>query len=201
MARDLTTLAAVKKMIGGDANSTTTYDPIISGLITQASEMLHREANREFIGVDDVERTFEIGHQEVEDRMLDLGAGLKTNTPTYVKIFDPVTATVVETCQLALIEFQPYVRQAWEPYQFLYFLPGSTSSAQNIRRGYRFQIRGNWGFPAVPDDVTWIATKQAATWFERDYARESQSFQRQTDKYDLDIGVRHAIRRYRLPTV
>ena len=202
MARDLTTLAAVKTMIGGDAATTTTYDPTLSTLITQASEMLHREANREFIafgGSNPQTRSFAIDHETLDSRELMVG-DMKDTSGLTVSIWRRVDGVKIEDSDTSLIVAEPELREDWQPIAFLKFLPGAATSAQ-LSTDYRVDVRGNWGFPQVPADVTWLATKQVAKWFERDYARSSWSNQRATDAYDLDIGVRHAVRRYRIPRV
>ena len=201
MARDLTTLAAVKKMIGGEANTTTTYDTIINGLITQASEMLHREARREFVGPSAVTtRKFALDRDTVRERELFVGDLRTWSDVASVKLYDRATGTLLETCDLALIVALPEVKDDWKPLASLYFVPGAAMSALLVR-GARVEVEAKWGFPSIPDDVAFLACKQAATWFDRDYTSASSSTPTRYDRYDLDIGVRFAIRRYRLPNV
>jgi hypothetical protein len=201
MARDLTTLAAAKKMIGGEANTTTTYDTIISGLVTQASEMLHREARREFVGPSAVvTRKFSLDHETVLERELFVGDLRTWADVASVKFYDRAAGTLLETCDLTLIVALPEVKDDWKPLSSLYFVPGAATSALLVR-GARVEVEAKWGFPSIPDDVAFLACKQVKTWFELDYTSAAATTPTRYDRYDLDIGVRFAIRRYRLPTV
>jgi hypothetical protein len=203
MARDLTTLSAVKKMIGGEANTTTTYDTILSSLITQSSEMLHREARREFVGpAAAAVRSFNVDRDTLRERELLVGDLKTMSDVAYVKLYrrDGTPGTLIETSDLSLIVALPEVKEDWQPYYSLLFLPHVATSAA-LELGARVEINAKWGFPAIPDDIAYLACKQASIWFERDYARNTTTAPTRYDRYDLDIGVRFAIRRYRLPSL
>lgn len=79
--------------------------------------------------------------------------------------------TALTVDQFGVVVALPRVREEWEPYRRVR-LSGLSYSRSTV-----VSVTGDWGFPAVPEDVRLAALRQIKYWYGRDLAKYSETFQ------------------------
>lgn len=168
MPRDLCTLAQVKEYLG---ETTGDYDGLIGRLISAASEEFHRRAGREFlpVGSNPQARTFdrpkadELGR--VHFRVGDLAAD-----PTSVELHDEDG-----NLRLALgagdYVLLPRARKPGHPYTRIRLHRRIAVLPTDV-----LELTGDFGFPAVPENVRQAVIAQVMLWMARDVKNFSETF-------------------------
>lgn len=168
-ATDLTTLSAVRGFVQ-KADADVSQDPVIGAMITHASGLIMREAEREFAPKTDTPtaRIFEYAGGD----LLDL-APYDARTVTQVRhSFDNVTWTA-----LAAEDWRLWPYPAPDSvYTALRINPVSWSTTSVHWRERLIEITGTWGWASVPTEAELACKIAVATWLRRDVAAFSSTF-------------------------
>lgn len=197
MAVQLVTVADVRSFLQ-KPDPDTEQDMILSRLIDCASEAVLTFTEREFAPESDpaTERQF----YYCGDGVLNLTPYDLQATPTPTVTIDTVNGS--GGTALAADEFMLFPRPAKDGvYNWLKLNPrtGPPSSRFAERE---VTISGTWGFPAVPDDVKHWTSVAVATWFRKDVAAFSTTFNLDEGRLErpeaLPAAVRAGLYRYKM---
>lgn len=161
-SRALVSLPETKDWLN-QQNIETTEDLEIVRVINDISQRLHDEAEREFVAKDSgATRTFDVDVYGYCVQVGDL-ATLTTASPA-VTIMDRQGNTI-KTLDAADVTAYPLNRQSWEPIRKLEF---SSIKSPYLWPGWRVQVTGTWGFPAIPGNLRQAALDAIAYVLDRD---------------------------------
>jgi hypothetical protein len=163
---DLCTLSDVQAIV----DIPEAHEDLVQRLIAAASAAITRVAGRTFaVASNPQTRTFKVG-DFARSRVVpidDLG-----DTPTEVLILDEDGNELAEV-DLSAVMTRPLNRDPDEPITGLRI----GAAAGSLARHYLLQVTGDFGFPAVPEDVRQAAITQVREWYVRDPSRFGDAFQ------------------------
>lgn len=186
----LTTLAAVKAYIGGQAQSTTTDDSIVEDMINAASELLIIATGREFRSLStSATRVVEVN----ADGTVDLGG-------YELRAVSSITANPEGSSPTALTAAD---------YQLTPVDITSGGGYRGLRlfNGYRHpgdghvgtvSITGSWGWQTVPASIELLCRVQVKQWYDRDKQNRSDIVATdgsQQVSYSPALGLSPSVRR------
>lgn len=189
-AGDLCTRDQVRRFLVKSAADTAAND-LIDELIPRASKLIAGHCEREFTPTADATRIF---HYDGSGYLNLVPYDLRTVTSIR---FDPDTAgpttLTTEEFQLAPLPAADGVFQA------IRFSPFRAPTGRWANR--QVEIRGAWGFAAVPEDVQDAAIKTVAIWLRRDAAAFESTFSLDEERIEhpksLPSAVYDALDNYR----
>lgn len=165
---DLCTLSEVRALMQ-KKTSDTAQDSLIQALIHNASNAIMRFTDREFAPQStNVTRQFEFPW---EGEFLSL-APYDLRDVRYETGGEPETKVKVDTryrpgsgIELSIEEFDLYPNPPRDgTYTAIRVRPFSAKLGRIMWRNRQVQITGNWGFPAIPDDVSYAAALTVVHW-------------------------------------
>src|SRR5262245_13293266 len=176
--RALLTLAETKDWL--QMNEIATGEDLdLVRVINAVSQRLHNEAEREFKVVGTNPQTRQIAIEQLAkrepiyvdgdfrgyaDRAARTVAIGDLASAAQVQIIDTDWTTVLQTVASGKYALKPLNRQPWEPATLIEFAP----DVIGLMLGYRVSITGNFGFPAVPEDLRQAALDSVAAFYDRD---------------------------------
>lgn len=177
---DLCTLADVRSMLQKQGTEVD-QDSLLQALIGRASRAIMRYCEREFAPqTSAATRIFEIDG-DWGNAFLSL-APYDLRTVTSVKMDTDLGAGFT----LTAAEYRLFPRPAKDGvYYALRFRPMSFGTSARFGDVREVQITGDWGFPAVPDDIRHAAIVTVDDWFRRDVAAFSTTFNLNTDSLSV----------------
>lgn len=195
---DLTTVAAVKAQL---ETSATSADAVIADLVTAASAAIRTWTSREFAGPDDETRSFDVDGYAARSRF-GLRIGDLRSAPTEVTFLDRTGVGTLDP--LTDLEYLPLVRRLGvDPITNL-----RTSGAAPFGFGSGvLQVRGDWGWPAVPEDVEQAAIVTVRSWLRQDSNRWANMYEGDDGRiiaptpeggFMLPVAARQLLANYRL---
>ena len=154
-AGDLCELDDVK---AADNLATDTFDDLIRRWITAASTAIRGFAGREFAATapNPQTRTFDVGPW-ARDREVPVGD--LADDPTAVTVIDSEGVLVYTVTVATEVVALPLVREPEEPITSL-----RLRSAVPLAPSHQLTVAGEWGFPAVPADVTEACVEAVKEW-------------------------------------
>lgn len=162
-AGDLTTLASVREFLRQSDATQTDMDATLTTLITQASKAIHKFTGREFATTSSAGATRKFEYY---------GGGYLHFTPYDLKTCTTVTIDSETDSPTTLEEdadffLKPRNKDAgvWEYMELRGLGPSSRSSSHDYKPWRQVSITGDWGFPAVPEDVKVAANMLVAFWY------------------------------------
>ena len=163
-AQDLCSLSDVRAALE-IPGSDTSRDPLISTLITAASDAIMEEVEREFAPVTaSATRRFKIDSFSMSLAPYDLRT--VSSFILHPEASSPVTLNATTDYQL-----QPVTTKTgtYTAVQFSHYLAALPSSTTSFGFGYALcDISGAWGFASVPTDVNRATVVTVAAWMRRD---------------------------------
>lgn len=199
--RQLVTLEEVKRHM---AEQSDRHDDEIEDLIEEASEKFIRKCGRELLPENPAEhnRVFDVSRDVVHYRELELGD--LSAQPVQVKLYDVDGVTLLQTIPAAAFVCLPRRRESWQPISHLRFLANVVDAAA-LSRGQSLEVRGVWGFPAVPADIKREVRKTVQAWLARDVKQTSQTYQdakpgftKTLGQHELPLSAAQACESYRV---
>lgn len=169
---DLCTVADVKAFLNLDADdpNASVNDDVIQRLVTAASEMIQREAQREFKTLDGATARSRYFTATVADQAAQRIRTDDLTSLTSATVRDAYGTTIYNPLSSPVLLPRNAPRFG-EPYTAIGF-----PSASPVEAGYELEVLGVWGFPAVPRGIRQDAIVTAATWFARDVEKFSATF-------------------------
>lgn len=193
--RALCTLTDVKVFSDAD-QSDNSRDWLLVRLVNAASTVIHSEARREFkaAGTNPQTRVFDLAAADVRERLVAVG---DLAAFTSGRLLDPDGALIQAVAGSDIVSL-PRVRNEWQPITRL-----RLRSAARLATGYALEVTGNWGFPAVPEDIRQAAVTTVSIWAARDLGTFSDIFVQEEGRVELarelPRQVLQTVQRYRPP--
>jgi hypothetical protein len=154
-ARALCSIDDVRSRIPGVTDRNTTIEPLIVREINAESGRIHRRARREFMprAENPQTRRFDLTAYDQAERSAPIG-DLADTSGLVVTIEDQTGATL-ETIASANYVLLPRDgdREPTEPYAEIWFPPASPAPATYLVAGNVLKLVGDFGFPAIPDEL------------------------------------------------
>jgi hypothetical protein len=170
----------VKALIGWKSTSTINDDLLIEA-INAVNELIHDYTQRQFVKDAAPEtRRFLLQPDDVDERSLMID-DLAELDSVELKLRD---GTLVETCDLNLVDAKTHSRRPNQPVVELEFIPGFATSAR-IARHQAVDVTATWGWPQIPTRATYWAMQTIAAWSTKDLSKFSASYRLDAQRIEI----------------
>ena len=136
-------------------------------VINAVSDRFHEEAEREFrvdASTASATRTFFADDLAIKCGIIEVGDLAALGTTPAVRILADDWTTVIATVSNSSLILHPEVRPSWAPARRMIL----NKSVLKPNAGYRIEVTGTWGFPAVPPTVKQAVKDSIAAIMDRD---------------------------------
>lgn len=212
--RDLCTLGDVCMLIPGySAGDDSATDAILQVLITEQSRDAMERTGREITPIETTQpatRLFDLNGSFFRRRKVKIGDAADIDT---VKLLD-IQGNELQTLTSNDYALLPRVREDWQPYGTIWFLPNSPTlwaswfgPAGNFEPSFGIvSVTATWGFPAIPDTVRDAVARLVLLRYLNDVAAEGTELANALNRADFNLQAwwrqaLDALDRFQVPSI